>query len=127
MKKIILLASTVLLSIGAWANNDYEQCISENMSELDNVSKSECAEIVKSHEQTNMSNLLKQITTSSQFDSRDKSIMNESQKAFITYKNKQCSLFVNNGASADGLIAKEFCEIGLIEQRNQFLNSIVTP
>lgn len=124
MKKILLTFSLSIFSIGAWAAPTYEHCNSVDINELDNVERSECSGVIKSVQQKTMSQLLQRIVSSKTLDHKDKNLIQESQKAFINYKDKQCSLFTNNGASAEGLINKEFCEAGLIEQRNQILETI---
>lgn len=124
MKKLLLLAASFTFSVGAWANQTYDYCNSVDMNELDNVERSECSGVLKSTHQKTMNHLFQKIISSKSIDLQDKKIIQESQKAFINYKDKQCSLFTNNGASAEGLINKEFCEAGLIEQRNQILETM---
>lgn len=124
MKKLLLLAASLVFSAGAWANPVYDYCNSVDINELDNVERSECSGVLNSTHQKTMNQLLQKIISSKSLDPQDKKIIQESQKAFIYYKDKQCSLFTNNGASAEGLINKEFCEAGLTEQRNQILETM---
>lgn len=126
MKKLLLLAASLVFSVGAWAWVDpaYDYCNSADINELDNVERSGCSRVLKSTHQKVMDQLLHKIASSKSIDPQDKKIIQESQKAFINYKAKQCSLFKNNGASAEGLINKELCEAGLIDQRNQILETM---
>ena len=126
MKKLLILIIASIFSVGVWATNpSYDYCNTVNMNELDNVERSECSGVLKTTNQKEMNLLLQKVISSKSLDPKDKTVIQESQKAFVNYMNKQCSLFVNNGASADGLINKELCEVVLIDQRNQVLETMV--
>jgi uncharacterized protein YecT (DUF1311 family) len=125
MKKLLITISLSILSAGTWANPTYDYCNTIDLNELDNIERSECSGLLKNTHQNTMNQLFQKIVSSKSINPQDKKIIQESQKAFVNYKDKQCSLFTNNGASAEGLINKEFCEAGLIEQRNQILETMV--
>lgn len=121
MNKIILLVVAMFVSFNLAAQSSYDFCKSVDLSTLDNVERADCADTLKTTYQNKTNYLLKKINVSKSLDDKDKNTIQEAQKSFSLYKNKQCSMFLNNGASADGVINQTFCEATLIDQRNEIL------
>lgn len=125
MKKLLLLTVISMFSIGAWAN-DYKYCNSIDLSELDNLKLSECADKLNAEHLRKMNSILNTIYLSKTIDPKLRNITKQSQVAFNSYKKIQCSYFdENQGASALSNINKELCESGMNKQRSEVLESIL--
>lgn len=123
MKKL-LIVPLLLIASGSWAETVAE-CEALNFAEADNITRSECSFVLEQEYSQQLKQLLSEIKKD--VESKElKNILNESQNSFNTYKDDQCSYFIesNKGAaSAAGPISMKYCEAKLTKQRLDYLKS----
>ena len=124
MNKFPILVLTALLSSGVWAETIAE-CEALNFAEADNVTRSECSFTLEQEYSKQLKELISDLKKNvGNKELRD--LLDESQNSFSTYKDDQCSYFIesNEGAaSALGAISMKYCEAELTKQRLDYLKS----
>lgn len=123
MKKLLLLP-LLLIGSSAWAET-IAQCEALNFAETDNFTWSECSFVLEQEYSKQLKQLISEIKKEA--GSKElRNILDESQDSFNTYKNDQCSYFIeaNKGAaSAAGPISMKYCEAKLTKQRLDYLKT----
>lgn len=116
MKKYLLLAITLTLSAGAWADCDNAQSIYDAQK-----CYSDQVGVLKKQLNTTYAKLYAQ--------TQAKSALDDAQKAWLNYKEKQCGDFTYADAGAsDGQILYDLsCQVDLYKSRINYLKEITTP
>lgn len=112
MKKLLLLAIASTFSVGVWAN-------------CDNVS-AHSADVCYAQEISTLKKQLNQTYAKLYKQTRAKTELEDAQKSWLTYKEKQCGDFTlaEAGASNGQIIFDLSCQSSLLKSRINYLKSI---
>jgi len=116
MKKLLLLAIASTLSFSAWADCDDVQSTYE-------------AQKCYSNEVSTLKNQLNKTYAKLYSQTEAKSALDDAQKAWLNYKEKQCGDFTYADAGAsDGQIVYDLsCQVDLYKSRINYLREITSP
>ena len=114
MKKLLLLAIASTFSIGAWADD------------CDNT-PAHSANACYEKEITTLKKQLNQVYASLYKQTNAKKELEDAQKSWLTYKEKQCGDFTlaEAGASSGQVIFDLSCQSNLLKSRINYLKSII--
>lgn len=114
MKKLLLLAIASTFSIGAWASCDNAPAYS--------------ADACYDKEITTLKKQLNQVYARLYKQTNAKKELEDAQKSWLTYKEKQCGDFTlaDAGASSGQVTYDLSCQSNLLKSRIGYLKSIIT-
>lgn len=125
MNKTFIFSILLSFSASIYANT-FEECNAMDLSEADNVTRSECAMTLKQGYEKEVNNIIKKIELNNKTNKLLVKSLRSSQQSFDSYREEQCSYFFESTKDApdgSGLISQAYCEAGLTRQRLDFLKT----